>query len=202
MNGHRPAPGDVFELKVQLRDIEPAIWRTVLLPVEAPLGILHEVIQVVFGWHGDHQHEFEVAGIRFASDEDDDEDAVPCVHEYAAPLGAIASVGTTFLYRYDHGDDWRHDVTVQGVAQADEDTADDRVFSCTGGSRAAPPNDCGGPPGYAHLLQVLADPTHADYEELKELAPHGFDAAKFDLAEVNERLVALLLELEQRQSGS
>lgn len=202
MNDQRPAPGEVFELKIQLRDIEPAIWRTVLLPVEAPLGILHEVIQVVFGWQGGHQHEFEVAGIRFASDEDEDEDAQLCVHEYAAPLGAIAGVGTTFLYRYDHGDDWQHDVTVQAVSEVDEDTSDDNVFSCTGGGRACPPDDCGGPPGYAHLLEVLANPKHPDHEELKEFAPPDFDAAKFDVAAANERLRALLIELEKRQQVS
>lgn len=196
MKPHRPTLGDVFELKIQLRHIEPAIWRTVLLPAEVPLGIVHEVIQAVFGWEGAHLHDFEVAGIRFAID-DDDEDTVFAVHEYAAPLGAVAGVGTSFLYRYDFGDDWEHEVTVQGVIPNG-----DVAFTCTGGGRACPPDDCGGPSGYAHLLQVLTDPTHADYEELKPLAPDGFDPEKFERAAVNERLAELLQDLEKRASAA
>jgi len=184
---------DVFELKIQIRHIEPAIWRTVWLPAEVPLGIVHEVIQAAFGWEGEHLHEFEVAGIRFAADDDDDEESPLAVHEYAAPLGAVATVGTTFLYRYDFGDDWEHDVTVQSVTDSEHE-----VFTCSGGARACPPEDCGGPPGYAHLLEVLADPAHPDHAELKQLAPPRFDANKLDLAAVNKKLAALLRELEKR----
>jgi hypothetical protein len=190
---HQPTADDVFELKIQIRHIEPAIWRTVWLPAEVPLGIVHEVIQAAFGWEGAHQHDFEVAGIRFASDEDEDESML-AVHEYAAPLGAVATVGTTFTYRYDFGDDWQHDVTVLSVT-----TREDDAFTCTGGARACPPEDCGGPPGYAHLLVALADPGHPDHAELKDLAPPDFDAEKLELAAVNEKLGALLDELERRE---
>jgi hypothetical protein len=48
----------VAELKVALADIRSPMWRRVQLPVAASLGDLHEVIQVLFGWDGDHLHVF------------------------------------------------------------------------------------------------------------------------------------------------
>ena len=48
----------VAQLKVSLAGFRPAIWRRVLVPATATLGDLHVVIQVLFGWDGDHLHEF------------------------------------------------------------------------------------------------------------------------------------------------
>ena len=50
----------VAQLKVALSQVRPPIWRRVLLPATATLGDLHEMIQVLFGWDGDHLHVFEV----------------------------------------------------------------------------------------------------------------------------------------------
>jgi hypothetical protein len=80
-----------------------------------------------------------------------------------------------FLYRYDFGDDWEHDITVERV-----ESGGDPTLRCTGGARACPPEDCGGPHGYAHLLAVLADRKHEEHAEMKQWAPRGFDPEKFD----------------------
>lgn len=55
------------QLKVTLRRVKPAIWRSVRLPVIATLGDLHRVIQLLSGWDGDHLHAFQV-GRRTYSD--------------------------------------------------------------------------------------------------------------------------------------
>ena len=60
-----PEFGDVFELRVALRHLEPAIWRSVRVPADAPLGVLHDVLQVAFGWTDSHLHDFHVGDIRF-----------------------------------------------------------------------------------------------------------------------------------------
>ena len=36
---------------------------------------------------------------------------------------------------------------------------------CLAGKRACPPEDCGGLGGYEHLLEVIRDPDHEEYQE-------------------------------------
>lgn len=179
-----PRLGDTFVLRVELRHIEPKIWRRLSVPADVPLDVLHEVIQIAFGWKTRHQHEFSIADIRFAPD--DEESELFAVDELGAPLGAVANVGTTFVYRYDFGDGWQHDITVEAVKA---DGADG--FSCSDGARACPPEDCGGPPGYANLLEILADPAHPERPELEKIVGGRFSPEKFDLGSANRKLAAL-----------
>src|SRR5207344_3292033 len=66
-------------------------------------------------------------------------------------------------YTYDFGDDWEHDVLVEKVLDRDSTISYPR---CTGGRRAAPPEDCGGIWGYADLTQTLTDPTHPGHDDM------------------------------------
>jgi len=183
---HSPPPsfGDVFDLRVSLSHIEPAIWRGLRVPADAPLAALHEVLQTAFGWKNSHLHDFRVGDIRFGMTGVEDE--MFSVDERAAPLGAVVRVGSIFTYLYDFGDDWEHEIVVEGASH-------DRgsPVLCTGGARACPPEDCGGPPGYVHLLEVLANPRHEEHADMKRWAPRGFDPEKFDAAAVNKKLATL-----------
>ena len=138
-----PELGDVFELRVSLRHIRPEVWRSLRVPADVPLGVLHEILQISFGWHNSHLHDFHVGDIRFGMAGIEDE--MFSVEEHAAPLGAVARAGSKLLYRYDFGDDWEHDIVVESV-----ESNGDETVRCTGGARACPPDDCGGPPGYEH----------------------------------------------------
>ncbi len=40
--------------------------------------------------------------------------------------------------------------------------------------------DCGGPPGYEHLLQVIRDPKDPEYRDLTEWLGNEFDPERFD----------------------
>ena len=46
-----PSFGDAYELRVTLRDTAPPIWRALRVPAELPLGALHDVLQIAFGWN-------------------------------------------------------------------------------------------------------------------------------------------------------
>jgi Plasmid pRiA4b ORF-3-like protein len=76
------------------------IWRRVLLPATATLGDLHEVIQVLFGWDGDHLHVFE-SGKKSYGD--------PFVNlegtgnEEAVRVRDAMTAGGTIAYTYDLG---------------------------------------------------------------------------------------------------
>ena len=87
-------------------------------------------------------------------------------------------------YLYDVGDGWEHVRTVEKVLEAGEH----QTPVCLTGARSCPPEDCGGAWGDEHLLEILKDPTHEEYEEWKTWLPEDFDPEPCNLAEVNRRL--------------
>jgi len=174
----RPAP--IYQIKVGLRGATPPIWRRLEVPADISLARLHSVIQIAFAWDDSHLHVFETPYGSFGSAGTD----LGYRAETSATLEQVApAVNSTLRYTYDFGDDWDHDIRVEKVLDRDE-TA--RYPRCTGGRRAAPPDDCGGVWGYAELVEVLSNPADREHEDrlewlgldtAAEFDPDAFDAA-------------------------
>src|ERR1700730_12525119 len=58
-------PDDVYQLKISLIDIEPPIWRRMLVAQDMGLPRLHGILQMAMGWTDAHLHEFRVGDVRF-----------------------------------------------------------------------------------------------------------------------------------------
>ena len=172
-----------LRLSVALEEVEPAVTREIEVPSDLPLDGLHEVILAAMGWEGHHLHLFEAKGKTWGPhgetglDWDDERDVT--VGEL------LRSKGARLTYTYDLGDSWTH--TIRRTATLPP-RADGPLFACTGGTGACPPDDCGGPWGYADLLQVLADPTHPEHAEVLDWAGGPIDPSAFDLAAAQRRL--------------
>jgi hypothetical protein len=153
---------------------------------EIPLSKLHRVLQLLFKWEGYHLHDFVANRIVYSvpSHEDRDFDR-NVVDEKLVPLNRIIHhVGETFLYRYDFGDDWHHDIVLEAIMLAEPDAVYPR---CIAGARNAPPEDSGGPWGYTEYVEALSDPAHDRHDELLDW--NGpFDPEEFSLAAVNASL--------------
>jgi hypothetical protein len=93
--------------------------------------------------------------------------------------------GSRLRYTYDFGDDWHHDVTVEGVVPLPRDVL--RPI-CLGGARACPPEDCGGVGGYEQLIAALRQPRSAAAREYRQWLGHVYDPEELDLAAINARL--------------
>src|SRR3954449_6561552 len=52
-----------------LAEIEPAIWRRLVVPWTWHLGQLHLGIQAAFNWWNSHLHEFRIGGLRYGDPE-------------------------------------------------------------------------------------------------------------------------------------
>ena len=52
----------VLQLKIELEDSEPLIWRRFLVRDDVLLIELHNTIQTVMGWWDSHLHRFEIEG--------------------------------------------------------------------------------------------------------------------------------------------
>jgi len=170
----REAGPETFQIKVTLRDVKPPVWRRLIVPSDITLPVLHQVLQAAMGWYDCHLHLFRVRDRAFAPPGDFEpigEDS------RAVSLRDIAPrKGSRVVYEYDFGDGWCHDLVV-------EDVIDGRCSSvrCLKGRRRCPPEDCGGPWGYAELREVVADPTHEQHDELCEWIPDDFDPEDFDV---------------------
>jgi hypothetical protein len=104
-------------------------------------------------------------------------------------LGGVVDHGhRQFTYLYDFGDSWRHTIEIEEVlAESDSE----KWALCLEGARSCPPEDCGGPGGYEHLLEILFDPRHPNFEETRRWVGPGFDPEAFDLEEINGALGAI-----------
>ena len=107
----------VAELKVSLASSRPPIWRRVRLPVMATLGDLHDVIQVLFGWDGDHLHVFRAGKKQYSDplmdlDNARDEEAIRL-------RDAMACKADKISYTYDLGACWEHEVTLEQTLARD-----------------------------------------------------------------------------------
>ena len=97
-------------------------------------------------------------------------------------LGQIAPrKGSRFVYAYDFGDGWEHDVIVEKLERGTAPVAP----CCLAGQNACPPEDSGGVFGYIGLLESLADPAHANHDEATEWLGEDFDPTYFNPEEVN-----------------
>lgn len=162
----------ILRIKLTLRDVEPAVWRRVLVPDSYSLNRLHDVIQAVMLWLDYHLHEFEIGDRRYA-DLESEEDAFGerLYRDRNIRLRDIVARGVErFSYAYDFGDDWRMTVAIEKSVPAE---AGRKYPALVAGARAAPPEDCGGPFGYMDLIVALADENHPDHDEKTEWCGDG-----------------------------
>ncbi len=180
-------PAPIYQIKISLYGVEPPIWRRVELPGDTGLADLHRIVQTVFDWEDYHLHVFETPYGSFGVADPE----LGYRAEKPVTLEQVArEPGAELGYLYDFGDSWEHSILVEKVL----DRQAVPYPRCTGGERAAPPEDCGGVGGYQELVEVLADPAHPEHQDQLEWlglpSAADFDPAHFDLAEVNRFLAA------------
>ena len=174
----------IVSLKVTLRGTKPPIWRRLLMPDTMTLDDLHQAIQAAMGWDDCHLHAFDIDGRQYGDRQTVDDVA----DENRLTLKGLLKSGVArFAYTYDFGDNWEHTVAIEKTRPAIDGEA---YPLCVAGKRACPPEDCGGPWGYQHLLEVLADPDHPDYADQKEWVDEDFTPDHFDTVAANAVLAA------------
>lgn len=111
------------------------------------------------------------------------------------PGSATKPPKTTIDYLYDFGDSWEHRLTVTGIRQAEPGIAYPRYI---GGEWNAPPEDCGGIPGFYEALGAMADPEHPNHAETFEWFD-GYDPKEIDEIAIK---VALRRTANRRNAGA
>jgi hypothetical protein len=151
----------ILQIKVKLLGVsKPPVWRRLQLRADARLDHLHDIIVAAFGWEGSHMHAFTSGPEEFGLPDPELDHA----DERRVSLGQlIGGIGDRLRYTYDFGDNWEHEIVVEDLLDADPDAHYPLLVAAKG---ACPPEDCGGPWGYADLKEILADPSHEQHQEM------------------------------------
>jgi hypothetical protein len=156
------------------------VVRVIDVPATYTLPELHLVLQAALGWTESHLHQFVAADRRYGVPHDEDWD------DQQDEAGVrLQDMPAQFTYLYDFGDGWEHEVEVLGPG-GDEP-------GCRYGEGSCPPEDCGGPGGYTDLLEVLADPSHEEHEQMRDWV--GSRLAAFDQAEADRQVRRMVGEV-------
>jgi hypothetical protein len=178
----------VYQFKITLKDIKPAVWRRIQVPEIYTFWDLHVAIQDAFGWLDYHLHEFElmnpteaiIAAIGIPDDTwPSDRQTLPGWKEKIADW--LSMENRSSLYTYDFGDNWEHIVKLEKILPRGKGV---KYPVCTDGKRACPPEDCGGVWGYRDLLKILKNPDHEEYEDWVHWVGGKFDPEFFDATKI------------------
>ncbi|KAL8738321.1 MAG: hypothetical protein Q9181_000864 [Wetmoreana brouardii] len=212
---------DNYLLLVSLDDtFDPNISRILSIPPETTFDIVHEALQIAFGWTNSHMHSFRIetgeqfnmlSGKPLLYLQTHPQDSAPEEDVKAEAEYTLADIleneeykgKTRLIYEYDMGDGWNHEIFHLG--RADEnmgkamglDEFNQRI-ACIAGEGHPCAEDCGGTSGWENLKDTFKKTRGGD-KELKEWYKQschngdkkGLDSYKWDLLEVN----ALLGEL-------
>jgi hypothetical protein len=187
----------IYQLKIFILGISPMIWRRIKVRSDNTIADLHYIIQIVMGWTDSHLHRFiihgkdfgiaQIGGISFS----DDPRKVKL-----ADLGW--RVKERFLYEYDFGDYWQHQIRVEKILTSKSNNLEP---ICISGKRACPPEDCGGAWQFmakkqeywvGHIVERVTEIVEADeiadsMEEISQLR-QWLLVDHFDLENINSRL--------------
>jgi hypothetical protein len=203
-----PEPGTpalIYQLRVVVRGISPLIWRRLLVAGDTSIAGLHDVLQVAFGWSSDHLHCFKMHGREYGICYD----GGPVFRDDARRIRLAdleLRAGERFVYDYDLGALWRHDLRVEQMRGPETGRSYPR---CTRGGRAGPPEGCGGPEAFmeasqpyrildavTRVAEIIEEALHDvkvlddRYEELICLRP-WLMTERFDRRALNKTLAAL-----------
>jgi len=164
MAARKRTASKIYELYFQLQDIEPLIWPRLLVPATITLFELHDLMQLTMGWTNSHLHSFTIGKKTFGMAGVDDFEELNMLDERTQSLEAVLGDSTRELvYEYDFGDSWRCRIAVKPLARPNTEW---HYPLCTGGARAAPPDDVGGSGGYEEFLAAIKDPKHEEHDSM------------------------------------
>lgn len=137
------------------------------------------------GWTNSHLHQYDIDGERNGMPEMLDagfDDDFECHDSETTRLSDFINPDEgefVFLYEYDFGDGWQHEVLFEKYLAAEKSK---KYPLCLEGERDCPPEDVGGVWGYEEFLEAIADPRHEQHRDyidwIGDFDPSEFDAEK------------------------
>jgi hypothetical protein len=162
----------IARLKITLDDVEPTVLRRIEVPLAIRLDRLHLTIQAAMGWTNSHLYELRVRDVGWGVPDPDWGDG-PLDASKAKLVDVLEDVGVkTLRYLYDFGDGWEHTIKIERLIDSEPGVVYPRLIEATG---RCPPEDVGGPWGYAELIAAIDDPKHERHADLGDRIGDDFD---------------------------
>jgi hypothetical protein len=179
-----------IRLKVTLDRVEPEVMRRLVVPLTIRLDRLHLTLQAAFGWTNTHLYAFTAGGVSWsAPDPHFPIGDQPVDTRKVRLYDIVRDTGVkTIRYLYDFGDDWQHVIKLERWFENTDTTGMPFLLEASG---RCPPEDIGGPEGYAAFLAAISDASHPGHVDALESAPEGFNPAKVNQAELERQVDAL-----------
>jgi Plasmid pRiA4b ORF-3-like protein len=164
----------IARLKITLDDVKPTVLRRIEVPFDIRLDRLHLTIQAAIGWTNSHLYEIRAADVGWSTPYPDADWAGDFLDARKACLGdVLEELGTkTLRYLYDFGDGWEHTIKVERLVDRELGALYPRLIEASG---RCPPEDVGGPWGYAEFLEAINDPKHESHAHFAEWFAGDFD---------------------------
>jgi Plasmid pRiA4b ORF-3-like protein len=177
-------------IKVTLKDVAPEVMRRLVVPLTLKLDRLHLTLQAAFGWTDSHLFAFQAGGMNWRIPYPDDDFGHPPIDARKTRLyDIIHETGAkTIHYLYDFGDSWDHVIKLEKWF---ENTPMDGLPFLLDATGRCPPEDVGGPPGYAEYLEALSDSAHPEHKPMRRWRPEGFNPNVIDQKALEAELEAL-----------
>ena len=172
----------IFQMHIELLEVEPPVWRKIQVKSGTNLHRLNLIIQRSMGWENSHLSEFEIDGKRYGATEIDDYGEGLLEFRNYNITQPLLSRDQIFTFAYDFGDGWMHEIIVEDIFEPELGVIYPR---CIDGERACPPEDVGGASGYEEYLEAIMDPDHEEHENFMEWRG-SFNPEKFDKDEVTK----------------
>jgi len=151
--------------------------RNVRVQANISFGQLHKILQRAFCWQDYHLCSFGLvkewsknyysdSDVRLVYDEEDLEDYPDAKLMGEVKLSDYLPEYKKIQYIYDFGDGWLHRIELTDTI----DGCEEIVPLLLSGEGDAPPEDSGGPVGFADFLDIISDPKHDDHRNMTEWA--------------------------------
>ncbi len=159
-----PFPGSgemsgILQLRVEILLMPLPVWRRFQVPGHYSFWDLHVAVQDVVGWEDKHLHQFTLDDpstakrVRLGIPDDSGfygmDEVLPGWEHRVSRFMKPDSLPA--LYTYDFGDEWQHEILLEAILPPDKDLVLPR---CLDGEGRCPVEDCGGPAGYADILET------------------------------------------------
>ena len=151
------------------------------------------------GWENNHPYRFRTSdSIAYGEIESNRpvEGVRPTCKSTLADLCRELNKNRMFEYMYDFRDQWVHRVKLQAVGESDSGQLYPRLLDA---KRRCPPEDCGGPWGYARFLESLRIEGNGNMAEMSVQLEEEFNPDLVDIAALEARMDGLARQIQRKR---